>query len=128
MMDTCHIILQIYKTMTCLIGQDFDSDVDISDGEDDSSAGDVSPRESHVYIDYTPQQLKEMEHMQPHKYKRGILHIESSRRMFVRLSDPTDELRELSISTRLRCGRGFDGDEVLVEVKPVFIHPLGILL
>ena len=89
----------------------FNSDSDYSDDEEEDSGGDRT-----VYPDYTQQQLKSFLLAEPDKYKKCILKVESSMNMHALDQDPKSLHKRLRISSRLRCGRGFDQDEVVVEV------------
>ena len=89
---------------------EFESESDMSDDEE-------SPGRSGVYINYSNNQLLNFLRNEPNKYKRCILHIESSRKMFaINVERSVNVDRQIVISSRLRCGRGFDNDEVVVEI------------
>lgn len=85
---------------------------------DDEDVSDASNQEAFT-TDLTHQQLLEMLRTQPAKYQRCILHIESSQNMFARHISTDSTLRDIKISSRHRCGRNFNGDEVVVELLAV---------
>ena len=87
--------------------QEFDSDVDCSDGE--------NPIDN-VYTDYSAKQLLDFLQNQPEQYKRCILHTENSQNMYARIISSHQNMQDIKLSSRLRCGRGFNGDEVVVEL------------
>lgn len=89
----------------------FNSESDDSDVEQQELGGDRS-----VYSDFSQSQLRGLLRTQPDKYKNCILKIESSMNMYARDLDPCSTHKQIKISSRLRCGRGFDNDEVVVEV------------
>lgn len=93
------------------VDADFDSGSDISDNEDVS--------EKMVYTEYSAKQLKDFVAADPAKYKRCILKIESSQRMYAKVLDASLQGQtggEIKISSRLHCGRAFNNDEVVVEI------------
>ncbi len=92
-------------------GREFDSDSDVSDSEDTT--------ERTVYTNYTYKQLKDLLATEPKKYKHCVLKIESSQKMCAKILDSKSNIKEIKISSRLRCGRGFNNDEVVVELLPL---------
>lgn len=52
----------------------------------------------------------------PGRYKRCSLHIESAHRSVCVLSNPEDDIKEIEISGRSKCGKHFSEDEVVVEI------------
>ncbi|XP_056009192.1 helicase with zinc finger domain 2-like isoform X3 [Ostrea edulis] len=51
-----------------------------------------------------------------HRYKRCIMEIESAHKATCRNLDLTDDVKEILISGRSKCGRNFTDDEVVVEI------------
>lgn len=93
--------------------KDYDSDVDgSSEDENDSPT-------ANVYVDYMPQQLKELLNRQPERFKHCVLKIKDSRNMYARLLNCVAPCRQIRISNHVRCGRAFNNDEVVVEILPV---------
>ncbi|XP_062578545.1 helicase with zinc finger domain 2-like [Saccostrea cucullata] len=50
------------------------------------------------------------------KYKRCIIELESAHKATCKNLDLTDEIKEILISGRSKCGRSFTDDEVVVEI------------
>ncbi|XP_041364208.1 uncharacterized protein LOC121379626 [Gigantopelta aegis] len=91
-------------------GVDFDSDDDI-----DHDAGDEFS-ETMGYKNYEDTELNKLLVSDPDHYKRCILNIESSQRMFASVVDFASSVQEIKIGSRRHCGHAFHQDEVVVEI------------
>ena len=99
-----------------LVGaNDYDKHYD-SDNDDQASGIRFKGR---VYDDISTDRLTQLLTAAPHKYKRCIMRIKSSRNMFAEVIDSRGQDKEIKISSRIRCGRAFDSDEVVVEILAV---------
>ena len=72
-----------------------------------------------AYVDYHPQHLKEFLKRQPDRYTHCTLNTENSRSMFAKVLSGPLHGKHITIANRLRCGRAFNGDEVVVELLPI---------
>jgi len=66
--------------------------------------------------DYSHEQLLELLQSSPKKYKRCILDLEMMHNHHGKPLDRPSQFRIIKIGSRLRCGHGFHGDEVVMEV------------
>ena len=87
-----------------------------SSGEDDDEEDDDSNQSCSIYQDHTEEEMLQLLNQDWKKYKRCIIRFEGSQRMSAHNLNRTDRLHTIAISSRIRCNRAFDGDEVVVEV------------
>lgn len=52
----------------------------------------------------------------PEVYKKCILHIESSSRMYAEVIEGPADFKEIAISNRSFCGKAFDKDEIVMQI------------
>lgn len=91
---------------------------DNSRGYESGGSDDDSNMQTTVYVDYMPQQLKEMLYRQPERFKHCVLKVENSQSMYARLLHSAGPYKQIKISSRSRCGRAFGNDEAVVEIFP----------
>ncbi|KAK3091346.1 hypothetical protein FSP39_019159 [Pinctada imbricata] len=75
---------------------------------------------NYKYDDYNEDEVTDAEddllERQPKKFKRCIIQIESAHKAICTNMDSADEIKEIEISGRSKCGKSFSEDEVLVEI------------
>ena len=105
----------VYKRKTTwkhMMLAESDSNGDDNDDEYDDDSND----QGKIYQDYNEEELLKFLKQDSHRYKRCIIKFEGSDRISARNLDSTDESPIIAISSRIRCNRAFEGDEVVVEV------------
>ena len=97
---------RLYHSDDC--DEEFNSQSSGTDSEDDLAVEDA---------DYSPDDLRRLIQGNPRKYKRCILIFTSAVNIRAKVLDKDDDVQQLAISSRRRCGKALNNDEVCVEVK-----------
>ena len=112
----------VYKSWSAIVApkrkllgaDDYDKQYDSDDSSDDlSNLGDVGK----IQRQSSEEEMKCLMESSPLIYKRCVLQIASPSMIRAKVICPRDGIHEIAISSRRRCGRAFNNDEVCVEVK-----------
>ncbi|KAK2142420.1 hypothetical protein LSH36_958g00101 [Paralvinella palmiformis] len=91
-------------------GEEFNSQSSGTDSEDELAV-------EGGQADYSPDDLRSLIQRNPQKYKRCTLIFTSAVNIRAEVLDKDDDVQQLAISSRRRCGQALNNDEVCVEVK-----------